>query len=392
LTRVGWISAPLSGSSAYSRVTKEVCTRLADMGHEVVNIGGRGPSVVWGERFYASTPKGNTIPVVPVWGQTGDRPSVEYFIKKYDIEAVVSLFDAFVFSFGKPSKPWAAQFPVDAPMTKKWANYVVNADYLVAMCKFAEQEMLRFFPDFMVKRIEHGVDTELFHPRSENERLKLREKWGIPQEKFVYLFVGANFGERKCPCQMLLTFKRLLKKHPNNVIYMLTTLGGSYPSSYDFMEFTQEYGLSGHVLGPIRNLTLDPIEDEELSELYALADVLVLSSWGEGFGLPIIESMASGTPVIATNSSSMTELVKGSGWLVETVPEDIWVDIPVWLPLHARYPVPNLMSLLQCMEEAQENLVRREGYARAGREVALKYSWDKLMPKWDALIKEMVEK
>jgi len=252
--------------------------------------------------------------------------------------------------------------------------------------------MLKFFPDFMVKRIEHGVDTELFHPRSENERLKLREKWGIPEGKFVYLFVGANFGERKCPCQMLLTFKRLLKQHPNNIMYMLTTLGGSYPSSYDFVEFTEEYGLRGHVVGPVRNLTLDPIEDEELSELYALADVLLLSSWGEGFGLPIIESMASGTPVIATNSSSMTELVKGHGWLVETVPEDIWVDIPVWLPLHAQYPVPNLASLLQCMEDAYENFDKRSEYAKTGRDFALNYDWAKLMPKWNALIKEMVEK
>ena len=391
MARVGFISAPLTASTGYGRVAKEICYGVTDMGHEVVNIGGRGASVVWGERFYAHTLKGNTIPVVPVWGMTGDRPSVEYYIRKFKLEAVISLFDAFVLNFGKPSKPWAAHFPIDAPMTRKWANYLVNADYLVAMSRFGEQELLKHFPDFMVRMISHGVDTKTFHPRSEEERIELRKKWGIPEGKFVYLFVGANFGERKCPCQLLLTFKRLLKRHPDCMIYMLTTLGGSYPSSYNFMEFTEEYGLTNHIIGPARNLTLDPIEDVDLSDLYALVDVLVLPSWGEGFGLPIIESMSCGTPVIATNTSSIPELVQGHGWLIDTIPEDMWVDVPVWLPLLAAYPVPNLRSLLQCMDEAYENPEKRKAYGKASREFALNYDWSKLMPQWDNLVKEMVE-
>ncbi len=389
--KIGWISAPLTATTGYGRVTKEICYGLADMGYEVVNIGGRGASIVWGEHFYAHTPKGNTVPVVPVWGQTGDKGSIEYYIRKFNLEAVISLFDVFVLNFGKPSKPWAAHFPIDTAMTKKWANYLVNADYVVAISKFGEQELLKHFPDFMVKCITHGVDTKTFHPRTEQERVELRKKWGVPVGQVVYLFVGANFGERKSPCQMMLTFKRHLKKHPNSILYMLTTLQGSYPSSYPFMDFARELGIENNVMGPARNLTLDPIEDEELSELYALADVLTLASWGEGFGLPIIESMASGTPVMATNSSSITELVQGNGWLIDTVPEEMWVDIPVWIPLLAQYKVPDLRSLLQCMEDAYENPEKRKAYGKASREFALNYDWSKLMPLWDDLIKEMVE-
>jgi len=361
------------------------------MGHHVVNIGGRGATVVWGEHFYAHTPKGNRIPVVPAWGQTGDRPTVEYYIRKFELEAVISLFDAFVLNFGKPSKPWAAYIPIDTHMTRKWANYLVNADYVIAYSRFGKQELLKHFPDFMVKMIPHGVDTKLFHPRSEKERMKLREKWEIPEGKFLFLFVGANFGERKAPCQLLLTFKHFLKKHPDSMIYMLTTLSGSYPSSYNFTEFTTEYGLADHIISPARNLTLDPIEDEELSELYALADVLVLPSWGEGFGLPIIEAMACGTPVIATNSSSIPELIQGNGWLIDTVPEDVWVDVPVWLPLLAVYPVPNLRSLFECMEDAYRNPEKVKAYGKTSREFALKYDWSNIIPQWDKLLKEMVE-
>lgn len=386
--KVGWISAPLTASTGYARVAKEVCYRLADMGHEIVNIGGRGASVVWGEHFYAHTPKGNCVPVVPVWGQTGDHSSIEYYIRKFNLEAVISLFDAFVLTFGKPSKPWAAYFPIDTEMTKKWAQYLVNADYVVAYCRFGEGELLKYFPDFMVRMIPHGVDTETFHPRSEEERIELRRKWNIPEDEFVFLFVGANYGERKAPCQMILTFKRFLRKY-DAILYMLTTMRGSYPNSYDFMEFAEEHGIAHRVMAPARNLTLDPIEDEELSELYALSDVLLLPSWGEGFGLPIIESMSCGTPVISTNSSSITELVEGHGWLIDTVPEDVWVDVPVWLPLLAKYPVPNLNSLLQCMEDAYENPDKLKAYGKTSREFALNFSWPKIIPLWDKLIKEM---
>jgi len=389
--RLGWISAPLTASTGYGRVTKEVCYGLADVGHQVVNMGGRGPYVVWGETFFAHTPKGNTVPVVPMWGQTGDRPTVEYYIQKFELEAVISLFDSFMFAFGKPSKPWAAHFPIDAPMTKKWANSVVNADYLVAMSQFGEKELLKHFPDFMVKMIPHGVDTKIFHPITREERAELRKKHGVPEDKFIYLFAGANFGERKCPCQLLLTFKRFQEKHPDSMIYMLTTLAGSWPNSYNIVEFTEEYGLTKQVLSVKRNLTLSPLEDEELAQVYTMADVFVLPSWGEGFGLPLIESMSCGVPVITTNASSMIELVSGHGWLIDTIPEDVWVDVPVWLPFSAAYPVPNLRSLLQCMEDAYMNTGKLGAFGKTSREFALKYDWSLLIPKWNELLKEIAE-
>ena len=381
----------MSASTGYGRVSKEVCYGLADMGHEVVNIGGRGATVVWGERFYAHTPKGNSVLVVPVWGQTGDPGSIEYYIRKFGLEAVISLFDAFVLTFGKPSKPWAAHFPIDTHLTRKWVNYLVNADYLVAMSNFGEQELLKHFPDFMVKKITHGVDTKTFHPRSEGEITELRKKWNIPEDRFMFLFVGANLGERKAPCQLMITFKKFLEKHPDSLLYMFTSLGGSYPSSYNLMEFAEQIGIAGNIMGPGFNLTLDPIEDEMLSELYALADVTLLPSLGEGRGLPIMESMASGTPLIATNCSAIPEQVEGRGWLVDTVPEDMWIDVPVWLPLHVQYRVPDLSSLLRCMEDAYENPEKVKAYGKAGREFSLNYDWSKLMPLWDDLVKEMVE-
>jgi len=391
MTRIGWISAPITATTGYGVVSRDICFRLADMGYEVVNIGGRGASVVWGEKTEILTEQGNRVLVLPAWGQTGDKATVDYYTERYKLDVIISLFDAFVLNFGKPRKKWIAYIPVDAPVTRKWANYLVSSDYVVAMSNYGFRELLNHFPFFMLREIPHGVDTKVFRPRTFEEKMELRAKWGIPRDKFVFLFVGANMGERKCIPQLMIVFKKFLAKHDDAILYLHTTLRGVAPNSYDLMEFADELGIGDHVMGPKFNLTLDSLETEQLAELYAMADVGVWPSFGEGFNMPLLECMACGTPVIATYSSSMIELVRGHGWLVDTISEDEWVDVPVWIPLLARYAVPSLKDLLARMEEAYENHELRQAYALATRDFALNYDWGKVMPKWDALIQEAMK-
>jgi len=389
--KVGWVSAPLTSTSGYGKVTKEVCFRLADLGFEVVNVGGRLTSVVLGERFYVWTPKGNRILVLPTWGQTGDRATLEHYIRRYGLDVIVSLYDAYVIGFGKPSKPWAAQFPIDSELTAVWRNHVLAADYVVAMSKFGEQQLLKHFPDFMVRYIPHGVDTSVFKPISQDEKTQLRKKWGIPEDVFLMLNVSANWGERKGLPQLMLTFKRFLENHKDAMLYLFTNLKENCPQGYDLLAFADELGIADRVVGPKFNPILDSIEDEALAELLSIADVYVSCAFGEGFGLPLLEAMACGIPCIAPANSSQIELVGGHGWLVENVSDDMWVDVPVWIPLLAKYQVPNLNSLLDCMKAAYEDPIARKVFGRKSRKFAMKYDWKLIMPKWESLLKEMVE-
>jgi glycosyltransferase involved in cell wall biosynthesis len=308
--KVGFVSAPLTATSGYGKVAKEICFRLADLGYDVVNIGGRMQTVVLGERLYVHTDKGNRVLVVPAWGQTGDAGTIQYYINRYGIDVILSLYDAYVHTFGKPSKPWAMQCPIDTELTTKWVNYLLNADYIVAMSRFGERELLKHFPDFMVKRIEHGCDTEIFRLRSLEERAEIRRKWKIPEDVFLMLNVSVNWGERKALCQLMLTFKRFLEKHKDAMLYLYTNLKESCPQGYDLMAFADQLGISDHILGPEFNPILDSIEDEALAELYSAADVYVSNAFGEGFGLPLLESMSCGIPCIAPRNSSQIELVE----------------------------------------------------------------------------------
>jgi glycosyltransferase involved in cell wall biosynthesis len=385
---IGWVSAPISATTGYGLVSRNICFRLADLGYDVVNIGGRGTTVVYGEKIVFVSPKGKRVLSLPAWGFTGDKNTIEYYIQRYKLDVIISLFDAFALGFGKPSKPWAAYIPIDAPLTKKWYNYLTNPDVIVAMSNFGKNELLKFFPPFMIDYIPHGVDTTVFKPVSKRGKAKFRKLFNIPEDKFVALFVGANMGERKCIPQLMIAFKRFLEKHPDSLLYLMTALRNRYPEGYDLIAFAEELGISDKVLGPAFNVVVDPLDETELAKLYACADVLVLPSFGEGFGLPIIEAQSSGVPVIATKSSSIIELVEGHGWLIETVSGDEWIDVPVWIPLLAQYNVPKISSIVEMLCDAYENPSKRAEYAEKSREFALQYDWDNIMPKWRNLIDE----
>jgi len=72
---------------------------------------------------------------------------------------------------------------------------------------------------------------------------------------------------------------------------------------------------------------IDHVTDLELAELYNAADVFVTLSKSEGFGIPVAESMACGTPVVASNMSALPEVVGKAGILVDPSDVDGVADI-----------------------------------------------------------------
>jgi alpha-1,3-rhamnosyl/mannosyltransferase len=82
-----------------------------------------------------------------------------------------------------------------------------------------------------------------------------------------------------------------------------------------------DLGLSDRVIRPGR------VPDADRDGLIALADALVFPSRYEGFGAPLIEAMALGTPVAACYLTAVTEVVGESGWLLPDDPEG-WADLP----------------------------------------------------------------
>jgi glycosyltransferase involved in cell wall biosynthesis len=71
---------------------------------------------------------------------------------------------------------------------------------------------------------------------------------------------------------------------------------------------------------------LGPVSEELLLSLYQRATALVYPSLYEGFGLPVLEAMACGTPVIASRAASMPEVLADAGILLDPLDVDAWTD------------------------------------------------------------------
>ena len=145
--------------------------------------------------------------------------------------------------------------------------------------------------------VPHGIDTELFKPAAGTQPLPLES--GIP----VICSVGAN-STRKRFDLLLESFSHLLASEPDARL-MIKTDSGSKPGGFHLRRMAEE-------LGVLSRLTLieGELPDEEMVGFYRKADCYVHTAEWEGFGIPVIEAMACGIPVV-------THQVQGPG---ETVP------------------------------------------------------------------------
>jgi glycosyltransferase involved in cell wall biosynthesis len=146
-----------------------------------------------------------------------------------------------------------------------------------------------------------GIDTEFFRPLP-RPPARLRRDLGLAAEDRVVLYVGFS-----TPRKGVETLVRALPFLPSEAKLLVV---GKWETGY------REKVM--RALGPHsdRLLELGYVPDADLPGLYALADVFVFPSLLEGFGLPPVEAMACGCPIVATTVGSLPEVVGEAGLLV----------------------------------------------------------------------------
>jgi glycosyltransferase involved in cell wall biosynthesis len=169
----------------------------------------------------------------------------------------------------------------------------------------------------------------------------------------------------------------------------------AFPRGYDLIKAIREFRIpTDKVIFPKADPALIPLEDEQFAKIYSACDLYVSASMGEGFGLPIIESMACETPCIAPNNSTHPELIEGHGWIVETIPTDVWVDVPVWVPTLQQYSVVNMSKMVDTIKEACRRRELIEEYGKEARRFVIEnYDWEKagIIDKWCSLLNRVEE-
>ena len=186
-----------------------------------------------------------------------------------------------------------------------------RADHTMAVCEALRQSMIELGADpENVSTLRNGVDLNLFAYQDKLSQPQLRARLSLPQQGSIVMSTG-HLIERKGHHLVIEAIQAL----PDITLL----IAGSGPDENKLHKLVQELDLASRVL------FLGSLSQQELAQYYAAADISVLASSREGWANVLLESMACGTPVVATNIWGTPEVVKShqAGVLVERNVSDI---------------------------------------------------------------------
>lgn len=188
-----------------------------------------------------------------------------------------------------------------------------NNDYYFAISNSARQDFLKYCSQIDPNKITTTLLAcdEKFKPVNLEEIKKAKEKYNIPMDK-KYIFSLCTLEPRKNLIRAVKTFIQFIQK--NNVEDLVFVLGGGH---WDMFIGQLEKEIDN--LGDYRDKIIKAgyIDDEDLAPLYSGAEWFVYTSQYEGFGLPPLEAMSCGCPVITSNNSSLPEVVGDAGIMID---------------------------------------------------------------------------
>nr|WP_321432714.1 glycosyltransferase family 1 protein [uncultured Campylobacter sp.] len=153
---------------------------------------------------------------------------------------------------------------------------------------------------------------ERFKPANADEIVKAKAKYKIPSDK-KYIFSLCTLEPRKNLIRAVKCFANFISK--NNIDDLVFVLGGAYWDAF-IEKLENEIGsLDENIKSKI--LKIGYVDDSDQAALYSGALFFVYTSQYEGFGLPPLEAMSCGTPVITSNNSSLPEVVGDAGIMID---------------------------------------------------------------------------
>jgi len=309
--RILWSSNSPFAATGYGQQTAIACRHLKDIGHDVAILalwGLQGSRVDWGD-----------IPIYPNNPQDWGIKHAPMFYKDWNADLLITLVDVWVQGGLQREMNWAPWMPVDhdpvPPAVIKTLKSALGLVKPIAMSRYGQQQLSNNGIDSYY--IPHSVNCEAFVPNLEwRQQSRARYNW---EDKFVIGTVGTNHvGERKNWRVSLRAIKEFDSMHPGEIIYYMHTNPMDERGEVNLVELRNQYGIDDITKFPSQTDMVVGIPQDTMARMYNSLDVFLLPSKGEGFGIPIIESMACGVPVITTDCTAQSELVKDAGgWLIK---------------------------------------------------------------------------
>ena len=183
-------------------------------------------------------------------------------------------------------------------------------DFYFANSLSTKNDFIKYAPSIIPENITVaylGADEKFCRTTDEEKILQIKRKYNIPEDK-KYIFSLCSVEPRKNLIFAVKNFVEFIKK--NNIDDFVFVFGGGQVKQFqpklekelsDLREFQDKILKIGYVA------------DEDLALLYSGAEMFVYPSIYEGFGMPVLEAMQCGTPVITSNVSSLPEVIGDAG-------------------------------------------------------------------------------
>lgn len=297
---------------------------------------------------------------------------------RWNADAIITIMDTYKLLHLAPQLsryPLACWTPIDCDPISRGDRETLAASGAipVATSAFGHRMMIHAGFDHALCA-PHMVDTHEYRPMEDRDDYRAELGAG---DRFVVGLCAANRDMvRKGFPEQFAAFARFRLKRQDAIL-----LVHSQPqcvAGLDLMALAADFDLLPHIRFTdqyVQDVGL--MDTEMMRRWYSACDVVMLCSYGEGFGLPLIEAQACGTPVIATRASAMTELV-GSGWLVSSDP--IWNAY-----LHAYWRRPRIHEIVKALHTAYGTASTKRQEARQN---ALRFDVDtRFATDWPPILK-----
>jgi len=223
---------------------------------------------------------------------------------------------------------------------------------IFAISEHTKRDLLAIRPDLYAQNIVvmHLASSDCFSPCRDEEKIQFtKKKYGIP-EHAPYALSVSTLEVRKNLQQAVKSFLQFLTSNPSS--QMLLVLAGM-PG---WMREDLDNAISASGKFRDRIILTGFVDEVDLSALYSGALCFIYPTLYEGFGLPALEAMSCGTPVIASNNSSLPEVIGQTGILLDA---------------------KDTLGFASAISLLESNPERRAELSRASIERAAKFSWDK---------------
>ncbi|MFQ5929459.1 MAG: glycosyltransferase family 4 protein [Acidobacteriota bacterium] len=221
-----------------------------------------------------------------------------------------------------------------------------QADRVITVSEYSARDIEELYciPKDRISVIPNGVSSDFRPGREEIRFSELQSQYGLPSGPYI-LFVGGA-DPRKNHVSL---FRAYAQRPTLRQSHSLVIVGNPVHRLGNIMESARTFGLSDRVV------CAGSVARDDLRLLYAHAALFVFPSRYEGFGFPVLEAMACGTPVITSNATALPEVAGNAALFVD--PE-------------------NAEELSEAMRRVLEDLALRATLTSRGLERARQFTWE----------------